>query len=146
MPRKRAASSRRNCGVIGNPFRAGESPDGSHGGFVRAGDDSGGAGEYVHAGRRAQDDVQFRLSYAIMSVMTSPRFQIVQQRDHTFNVNLTKEDGRLKTIAGFGSEHEAAAWVVQTERMLQQTDPRFRVPSREKSHPLTAAKTSPVPA
>lgn len=90
--------------------------------------------------------MQFRLGHAILGVMTSPRFQIVQQRDHTFSVNLTTADGRLKTIAGFGSEHEAAAWIVQTERMLQQTDPRFRLPSRDKSHPLTAAKTSPVPA
>ena len=86
--------------------------------------------------------MQFRPGHAILRVMASPLFQIVQQRDHTFSVNLTKADGRLNTIAGFGSEHEAAAWIVQTERLLQGTDPRFRLPSRDKSRPLVAGRSS----
>ncbi len=65
--------------------------------------------------------------------MTSPRFQVVPQPNNTFSVNLTTADGQLKTMAGFASEHEAAAWIVQTERMLQGTDPRFRLPPRDKA-------------
>jgi hypothetical protein len=34
-------------------------------------------------------------------------------------------------ITGFGSEHEAAAWIVQTQRLLQQSDPRASTPSRD---------------
>jgi hypothetical protein len=66
--------------------------------------------------------------------MASPLFQVARQPNHSFNVKLTTTDGRLKIIAGFGSKHEAAAWIVQTERMLQDTDPRFRLPPRNKGH------------
>jgi hypothetical protein len=72
--------------------------------------------------------------HAILDGMTSPGFQIVQQPDNSFNVQLTTAHGRLKTIPGFSSEHEAAAWIVQTQRMLQGTDPRFHLPPRDKSH------------
>jgi hypothetical protein len=66
--------------------------------------------------------------------MASPWFQVTRQPNHSFNVNLTTADGHLKTIPGFSSEHEAAAWIVQTERMLKDTDPRFRQPPRSKRH------------
>jgi hypothetical protein len=78
--------------------------------------------------------VQFRLGRTILGGMASPLFQVTQQRDHSFNVNLTTADGRIKLIPGFGSKHEAAAWIVQTERLLQGTDPRFHLPPRDKGH------------
>jgi len=60
--------------------------------------------------------------------MAFPTFKVVEQRDHTFNVMLTRE-GRLKTITGFGSKHEAAAWVVQAGRMFQEADVFARPPA-----------------
>ena len=68
--------------------------------------------------------------------MASPRFQVARQPNHSFNVNLTTADGRLKTIPGFGSEHEAAAWIVQTERMLQDTDPALPPATQEQRSSL----------
>jgi hypothetical protein len=66
--------------------------------------------------------------------MANPLFRVVPQSNHSFNVDLTTEDGRRKTLTGFSSEHEATAWIVQTERVLQGTDPRFRLPPRDKRH------------
>lgn len=78
--------------------------------------------------------MQFGLVGTILGCMTIPVFQVVEQPNHSFNVNLTAADGRLKTIPGFSSEHEAAAWIVQTERMLQGAEPRFRSAPRDKGH------------
>jgi hypothetical protein len=58
-------------------------------------------------------------------------FQIAPQNDGSFTVEMTKAGGQLRTIPGFGSEHEAAAWIVQTQRLLQKTDPRFHTPPRD---------------
>lgn len=66
--------------------------------------------------------------------MAHPAFEIVQQPDKTFDVILTAADGRLKTVGGFGSEHEATAWIVQTERALYDADPRLRIQTRDKGH------------
>lgn len=66
--------------------------------------------------------------------MAHPTFQIVPQPNCTFNINMTAADGRLKTISGFSSEHEAAAWIVQTERAFYDADPRLRIVPRDKDH------------
>lgn len=79
-------------------------------------------------------EVQFHSGRAIFGRMAHPTFQIVPQPNHTFSVNLTTLGGRLKAIAGFDSEHEAAAWIVQTERTLHDANPRFRILSRDKGY------------
>ena len=76
--------------------------------------------------------MQFLLDHAILGAMATPVFQVIPQRNHSFNVDLTTADGRRKTMTGFVSEHEAAAWIVQTTRILQEIDPRFRLPPRDK--------------
>jgi hypothetical protein len=63
--------------------------------------------------------------------MTNATFQLSLQGDGSFNVAMTKAGGQLRTIPGFGSEHEAAAWIVQTQRLLQQADPRLHPPTRD---------------
>ena len=63
--------------------------------------------------------------------MATATFQISPQSDGSFNVAMTTAGGQLRTITGFGSEHEAAAWVVQTQRLLQQSDPRAPTQSRD---------------
>jgi hypothetical protein len=41
--------------------------------------------------------------------MATATFQISPQSDGSFNVAMTTASGQLRLIAGFGSEHEAAA-------------------------------------
>jgi hypothetical protein len=67
--------------------------------------------------------------------MAVPNFKLVQQPDRSFSVSLKTAEGRLKTIDGFDSEHEAQAWVVQTQRMFYEIDPRSRPPSRPDRQP-----------
>jgi hypothetical protein len=67
--------------------------------------------------------------------MTVPNFKLVQQPDRSFSVSLKTAEGRLKTIDGFDSEHEAQAWVVQTQRMFYEIDPRARPPNRPDRQP-----------
>ena len=63
--------------------------------------------------------------------MASPVFEVVPQRNRTFNVDLTTADGRIKTMTDFGSEHEATAWAIQTMRVLQEVGPWFPLPTRD---------------
>jgi hypothetical protein len=65
--------------------------------------------------------------------MAIATFQLSQQGDGSFNVAMTKPGGQLRTIPGFGSEHEASAWIIQTERLLLQADPRLHPPNRDAS-------------
>jgi len=54
-------------------------------------------------------------------------FRLLPQRDRSFSVSLKTARGRLKIIPGFDSEHEARAWIVQTQRMFHEftVDPRL---------------------
>jgi hypothetical protein len=63
--------------------------------------------------------------------MAIATFHSSPQRDGSVNVEMTTAGGQLRTIPGFRSEHEAAAWIVQTERLLQQADPRFHALPRD---------------
>jgi hypothetical protein len=63
--------------------------------------------------------------------MAIATFQVSPHGDGSFNVEMTTAGGQLRTIPGFGSEHEAAAWIVQTQRLLQQADPRTNTPTRD---------------
>jgi hypothetical protein len=50
--------------------------------------------------------------------MAIATFQVSPQGDGSFNVAMTTPGRQLRTIPGFGSEHEPAAWIVQTRRLL----------------------------
>jgi hypothetical protein len=63
--------------------------------------------------------------------MAIATFPVSPQGDGSFNVAMTTPGGELRTIPGFGSEHEATAWIVQTQRLLQQADPRLHPPTRD---------------
>jgi hypothetical protein len=63
--------------------------------------------------------------------MAIATFQISPQSDGSFNVEMTTTGGLPRTIPGLGSEHEANAWIVQTQRLLQQADPRYHALSRD---------------
>ncbi|HEY1936202.1 MAG TPA: hypothetical protein VGG99_29700 [Acetobacteraceae bacterium] len=64
--------------------------------------------------------------------MALPLFQVIRQPKGSYSVDMTTPDGRRKTVSGFATEHEATAWVVQMERAMQENDPRFRLPPRDK--------------
>ena len=59
-----------------------------------------------------------------------PIFEVLPQTDLSFSIRLLPPDGRARVIAGFGSQHDAAAWIVQIERMFIDADPRLHPPQR----------------
>jgi hypothetical protein len=65
--------------------------------------------------------------------MATATFRIAPQNDGSLSVEMTTAGGQIRTIRDFVSEHEATAWIVQTQRLLQQTDPRFHAPPRDAS-------------
>jgi hypothetical protein len=70
--------------------------------------------------------------------MAHPVFRLIPESDDTFSVSLKTPDGRLKTIPGFGSEHEARAWIVQTQRLLGTVGGEYRPgPNHEGSREFT---------
>jgi hypothetical protein len=50
-------------------------------------------------------------------------YRVVPRSKRRFDVEMAKPDGHRKIIEGFGSEHEASAWIVQTQRMIRATGP-----------------------
>lgn len=59
-----------------------------------------------------------------------PAFEVLPQADLSFSIRLSPLDGRARVIAGFGSRHEAAACVMQIERMFIDADPRLHPPKQ----------------
>jgi hypothetical protein len=72
-----------------------------------------------------------RRRIGVLTCMAIATFQVLPQGDGSINVEMTTAGGQLRTIAGFRSEHEATAWVVQIQRLLQQADPRLHPPTRD---------------
>jgi hypothetical protein len=60
--------------------------------------------------------------------MPTTTFKITPQSDGTFTVEMTTARGNPRTFPAFGSESEARAWIVQTERLLDQANPRLPPP------------------
>jgi hypothetical protein len=77
--------------------------------------------------------VQSQRHCARLFRMAVPTFKLVPQPDRSFSVSLTTAEGRLKTIDGFDSEHEAEAWIVQIKRTFYETNPLYRPPTRPES-------------
>lgn len=55
---------------------------------------------------------------------------------------MARSDGRLKTIEGFGSEHEANAWIIQAQRLIRATGPWTPLAPRK---PHVAGGMQPAP-
>jgi hypothetical protein len=68
--------------------------------------------------------------------MAIATFQVSPQGDGSFNVAMTTPGGELRTIPGFGSEHEATAWIVQTQRRFNRLT---RVSTRRPEISLSAS-------
>ena len=76
-------------------------------------------------------------------------YRVVPRSKRRFDVEMAKPDGHHKMIEGFASEHEASAWIVQTQRRIRATGPWTplapRKPNVTDSIPLPPAPTLPRP-
>jgi hypothetical protein len=81
--------------------------------------------------------------------MVEISYRVVARAKHRFDVEMARPNGRPKMIEGFGSEHEANAWIVQTQRMIRAAGPWTplapRKPSVAIDVPLSPAPSLPQP-
>jgi hypothetical protein len=64
--------------------------------------------------------------------MAQATFHVIPQKGHLFTVEMIPPSGARRLIPNFRDKAEADAWIVQTERMLQELDPRHRVIARDR--------------
>jgi len=55
--------------------------------------------------------------------MVDTSYSVVPGTQGGFDVQMAKPNGRQKVAPGFGSEHEANAWIVQAKRMKREAAP-----------------------
>ena len=55
--------------------------------------------------------------------MVDTSYRVIPGAVGGFDVQMTKPNRQAKTATGFGSEHEALAWIVQTKRMKRDAAP-----------------------
>jgi hypothetical protein len=55
--------------------------------------------------------------------MVDTSYRVIPAADGSFDVEMSKPNGHTKTAPGFGSEHEAEAWIVQAKRMKRDAAP-----------------------
>ncbi len=55
--------------------------------------------------------------------MVDTVYRVIPVADGSFDVEMAKPSGLPKTVSGFGSEHEATAWIVQAKRMKRDAAP-----------------------
>jgi hypothetical protein len=72
-------------------------------------------------------------------------YRVVPRSKRRFDVEMAKPDGHRKMIEGFGSEHEASAWIVQTQRMIRATGPWTPLAPR-KPNVAVSALSPPAPS
>ena len=65
--------------------------------------------------------------------MATVTFHVIPKKNRTYHVELVRPDGSRRTITGFSSEHEAQAWGVQAERMINAEGPRLAAAVRNKT-------------
>ena len=80
--------------------------------------------------------------------MVDTSYRVVARAKHRFDVEMANPNGRRKMIEGFGSEHEANAWIIQTQRMLRAAGPWTplapRKPTRGEQHMRAAGAVAPA--
>jgi hypothetical protein len=55
--------------------------------------------------------------------MVDTTYRVVAGAAGEFDVQMARPNGQVKTATGFGSEHEATAWIVQAKRMKRDAAP-----------------------
>jgi hypothetical protein len=94
----------------------------------------------------------FRLVICYIAGMAEISYRVIPGAAGGFDVQMGKPDGPSKTATGFGSEHEADAWIIQTKRMKRDAAPwtplaprksgATGVPQRATAVPLVAGEDS----
>jgi hypothetical protein len=67
--------------------------------------------------------------------MAEISYRVIPRTKHRFDVEMAKPGGSRKTIEGFTSEHEADAWIIQTQRMLRAASPWTPLAPRKPAAP-----------
>ncbi len=65
--------------------------------------------------------------------MADAKYRVIRQDDDSFAVEVTRTGALPQTAAGFATEAEANAWVVQDKRLWEAADP-FRTPAYRRRH------------
>jgi len=60
--------------------------------------------------------------------MADANYCVIQRDDDSFTVEVTRPGALPQTAAGFATEGEAAAWIMQDKRLWDAADP-FRTPA-----------------
>lgn len=63
--------------------------------------------------------------------MPDASYRVIQRKDGTFGVEVTRSGVLPQTAAGFATEAEATDWIAQDRRLCQAADP-FRTPAQRK--------------
>ena len=67
--------------------------------------------------------------------MPNATYHVIGREDGSFAVEVTRTGALPQLAAGFATEAEAAAWVMQDKRLWQAADP-FRTPAYRRRHGL----------
>lgn len=67
--------------------------------------------------------------------MTEATYQVVRRSGNSFDVEMGKPNGDRAMVPGFGSEHEATAWIVQAQRMVRAAGPWKPLAPRDRKPP-----------
>jgi hypothetical protein len=65
--------------------------------------------------------------------MADATYRLIRREDDSFAVEVTRTGALPQLAAGFATEAEAAAWIVQDKRLWQAADP-FRTPAYRRRH------------
>jgi hypothetical protein len=63
--------------------------------------------------------------------MTEANYRVIQRDDDSFTVEVTRSGTLPQIAAGFATEAEADAWIVQDKRLWEAADP-FRGPDHRR--------------
>ena len=74
--------------------------------------------------------------------MADISYRVIPRAKHRFDVEMAKSNGTRKVIEGFASEHEANAWIVQTQRMIRAASPWISLAPRKESNAKVSSGSS----
>jgi hypothetical protein len=67
--------------------------------------------------------------------MTEATYHVVRRSVNCFDVEMGRPNGDRTMVGGFGSEHEATAWIVQAQRMVRAAGPWKPLAPRDRKLP-----------
>jgi hypothetical protein len=77
--------------------------------------------------------------------MVEISYRVIPGAAGGFDVQMGKPNGPSKTATGFGSEHEADAWIIQTKRMKRDAAPWTPLAPRKSGATAVPQRVTAVP-